>query len=280
MPKAYDHAIMGSFWEKKHFAYSQHTGSTQMPYWFMTVASFQTVFDTLCSLPSAGGVRIYLGYADPATTLPDNLSSFSGSLLLIFTAMDTNGDDVFKTVNTTPCFVVTPPVFPGGGAMLPGQVVQLSHADAQPFVEGYANTILPLSQAAVTAVRQKYGTDATTPAFKETTSFKVTTAWKNDVYTDLNSFYKIEAFTFYLGAFSDDTGQDDAARVLHQNALVLQYAASFDHNGHTYYYHFNIESVPKPVTAAPAPTTTLDAPVFGDDTIYPCPPYTCSGTSF
>ncbi|HTJ12995.1 MAG TPA: hypothetical protein VL547_13250 [Dinghuibacter sp.] len=276
MPKAYDHAIMGSFLEKKHFAYTQLTGMPQPTYWFMTVANFQTVMDALAGLPNFGGYRAYFGYADPKSAIPANLATFGGSLLLIFTATDAAGNDLYLKDDATPLFVVTPPVMHGAGAVTGGKVVQMQHDDALPLIMGYVNTILPLSRQVVTSILTKYGY-AVPPKILETTSFRLTKDWKDTVYQDVNNpAYGIKGVTFFLGAYSDDCGED--MKLFNLTTVVLQYADSFDYDGTTYYYHFDIENVDNP--GPPAQTNPGGFLVGGDNTINPCPPNTCSGTSF
>lgn len=260
MPKSYDHAIMGSYLKKKHFAYSQLTGTPQPAYWFMTTKDLETVLNALAGRPGFGGYRVYFGYA-PADATPDHLKTYAGQMLLIFTATDDAGNDLFKATPGTPFFVVTQ-----------AGVVQLTHDQASALVAAYQNTILPLSRALMTAVLTKQGRPAPT-VFPETKSVTFDPAWKNGLF-DAIAKYDIKGLTFFLGAYTDDCGDDDATRYHHQNTFVVNFAETFEYNGATYYYHYDIENVPgyeKPVNDP--------AGGGGVNTINPCPPNVCSGAS-
>jgi hypothetical protein len=257
---------MGNFLKKKHFAYAQLTGSQQPAYWTMSVNSLQTVLDAIFGLPGCKGYRIYFGYATPGT-VANSLPGFDGQMLLIFTGTDKNQQDLYLNDYNTPFYVVAPPVFRGNGAMTFGNVVEIHYPEALPLVMGFYQTVLPLSRAAMNAVSDKYGQPSNA---KETTSFTYDLGWRASIYDDIN-LHGVKAVSFYLGSYSDDCNEADVP--LNQNTMVFEYADTFVHDGNTYYYHFDVENLPG--TPKPAP-----GGVKGSNTINPCPPNICSGTSF
>ncbi|TDX01864.1 hypothetical protein [Dinghuibacter silviterrae] len=278
MLKAYDHAIMGNYCKKKYLAFSQLTGFAQPAFWFISKTNFQNL---MTSVSTGGGFRVYFGYCDPANC-PASLKAYAGSLVLVFSATDFNYKDLALTTPGLSYYVVTPPTVTGGGPFTGGPVVTVPHADASNLVANFQNTIVPFSAALNTAVQTAYK-NTPVPAFSETTSLWYIKGWADAVNSDITT-YNVQGISFFIGAYSNDDGDDgQPPTALQQTTLVAEYASSFAYEGNTYYFHFDPEDIvggqPAPPASAHGRAPQVISHFFGDNTANPCPPNTCGGVS-
>jgi hypothetical protein len=271
-PKAFDHAIIGNALKKKHLAFSQWTGRAQPDYWFYSAVNFKKMVDTLMGLPDAGGLRVYFGLCTSAVAA---LQPYENTLILIYTATDGALKDLYHKDPSTPYFVITPPDWGNGVKFTDGQLISLTKAQASPLVAAYQIRLQPFSKALHETILQKYGQPAQ-PLFGETNSLCWTKEWAGNVYEAMDN-YTACGISMFLGAYSEDCDPAQDKRTLGQLTLVLEYVSSFNYQGKTYYFHFDLDDMPD-VKKNGRRTKSIQV-MMGGDLANPCPPNTCDGSS-
>jgi hypothetical protein len=251
-----DHKWIGNFLKKKHLALSHLIGKPETTSLYFSLNDFSTVIDRLSAIPNASGVKLYFAsYCTTGNADVDMIarSGYMDQLTLLFAATDNLQNDLGQY------FLIRPS----------GGVLFLTVDVALTLVRYYQTDKMPF------LVNIIKGAGLST--FQETKALWYPLADFNGPY-DMVKEMKMQnaaGVTAFIGSYgqgetvlknADGTGGTD---VSWQMNLVFGLVGTADHNGATYYYHFDLEDTPD-WNDRPDPSDDE-----GLDTANPCPPAVC-----
>lgn len=266
VPKSYDHAVLGNFLKKKHFALTQLAGQREADYWLFSTDNFAGLFDALGQ--DIEGFRVYLAaYTETGNPKVDAFlgKGYRDNLVLVFTGTDADFQDIQRKDPKQPYYVITPPWTGPGGQFKDGELVALTQEQASGMVARYRNHTVPFLKALYKASQEHYG-KRPDPLFAETNSiiYPMPDFW--EVVSDDIRKTGAKAISAFLGSYSNDI-ERDYNHPVEQLTLTFNYASTFDFEGKTYYFHYDLEDFSVPEVTN------------GSNTGNPCPPNPCAGSS-
>ncbi|HET6253325.1 MAG TPA: hypothetical protein VFE32_04600 [Puia sp.] len=257
VPREQDHKWIGNYLKKKHLALSHFIGKPETTSLYYSAEDFADMINRIRAVDPDGGVKLYFtSYCHTGIHDIDSIAHQGWMDLMtpVFAATDGGRND------TGQYFLIKPL----GGVLL------LSRATAQLMIQAYQTKKMPFLTTIIK--------DAGVPNFRETKSF-----WYplNNFYGDHGiiqemAMHDAAGITAFIGSYGEkDTVGDAKADVSWQMNVVFELVKSVQHEGATYYYHFDLENTPNwnERPDAPRPRTTLQ----GADTGNPCPPAICGG---
>lgn len=251
-----DHKWIGNYLKKKHLALSHFIGKPETTSLYFSLNDFSTVIDRLSAIPGVAGVKMYFAtYCTTGNADVDIVarSGYMDQLTLIFGATDGNQNDLGQY------FLIRPS----------GGILFLTVDIALMLVRCYQQVKMPflvkiINGAGLSTFQETkalwYRLDKFNGPFDMIKEAKLQDAV--GVTAFLGSFGQGEK----VGADADGNGGSDVSWQLN---LVFGLVKTAEHNGATYYYHFDLEDTPgwddrtTPVTPE------------GLDTANPCPPAIC-----
>jgi hypothetical protein len=255
VPREQDHKWIGNYLKKKHLGLSHFIGKPETTSLYYSTADFTDVINRIRTIDPNGAVKLYFAsYCHTGIAEIDTIAhnGWMDLMTLIFSATDAGRNDKGKY------FLIKPL----------GGVVALSPATAKTMVLSYRSKKMPFLTTIIK--------DAGVGDFTETKSFSYPIA---NFYGDYGLIQEMDrqhaaGITAFIGSYGEkDTIGTQKVDVSWQMNLIFELVRAIQHEGTTYYYHFDLEDTPgwgdRP--DAPRPGSRFE----GGDTGNPCPPATC-----
>jgi hypothetical protein len=257
VPREDDHKWVGNYLKKKHLALSHFIGKAETTSLYYSTADFVDVINRIKTIHDDGGVKFYFSdYCHTGVPEVDAIAhhGWMDLMTLVFAATDASRND------TGDYFLIKPL----------GGVIVLTPATAKKMVLDYQNRKMPF----LTTVVKDAGVDN----FRETKSFwhpLVNFVGDGGIIQEME-LQHASGITAFIGCYAKkDTVGDAKFDVSWQMNIVFELVKKVQHEGTTYFYHFDLEDTPHWGERPDPPRPQMG--MEGADTGNPCPPATCGG---
>ena len=252
-----DHKWIGNYLKKKHLALTHFIGKPETTSLFYATEDFAALIDNIRAIDPDGGVKIYFTtYCHTGLAAVDAIAYQGGMdlLTLVFAATDEGRND------TGEYFLIKPL----------GGILDLPKPIAKTMIQAYQSRKMPFLTTIIK--------DAGVPNFRETKSFWYPLV---DFYGDNGIIQEMDrqgaaGITAFIGSYGEkDTVGVARMDVSWQMNIVFELVKAVQHEGSTFYYHFDLENTPDWGDRPDAPRPNIR--FQGADTGNPCPPAVCGG---
>jgi hypothetical protein len=257
VPREQDHKWIGNYLKKKHLALTHLIGKPETTSLFYSTADFVELIDRIRAIDADGGIKIYFtSYCHTGFAPVDAIAhhGWLDLLTLVFAATDEGRND------TGQYFLIKPL----------GGIVNLPQPVAKTMIQAYQSKKMPFLTMIIK--------DAGVGNFRETKSFWYPLA---DFYGDNGLVQEMDlqraaGITAFIGSYGQkDTVGPTGIDVSWQMNIVFELVKAVQHEGSTYYYHFDFEDTPGWIDR---PNAREPEDFYqGSDTGNPCPPAVCGG---